>query len=120
MEVRKDSVGAVNVARLSGDLDSASAADVHEEILPILLDKRPVLLDFTDVSHISDTGLRTMLAIYRQAQAVDGKVAVVGLSVELRAALRATGFLRFFVVADDVPAGLLALRAEEPTGSVAS
>jgi anti-sigma B factor antagonist len=112
MDVRKDTIGDVNVARLHGDLDSASAADVHDEILPILLDHRPVLLDFTEVTHVSDAGLRTMLVIYRQAQAVDGKVAVVGLNSELRGALTATGFLRFFHVAEDIPAGLRALATE--------
>jgi anti-sigma B factor antagonist len=122
MNVTTDSVGAVNVARLSGDLDSTSAADLHEKIMPVLLDRRPLLLDVTDVTHISDAGLRTMLVIYRQAQAVDGEVAVVGLSEELRAALTATGYLEFFHVADDVAGGLRALRAtdNEPIRSVLS
>lgn len=122
MNVTRDSVGAVNIARLSGDLDSASAADLHEQIMPLLLDRRPMLLDFTEVTHISDAGLRTMLLVYRQAQAVDGTVAVVGLSDELRAALAATGYLEFFHVADDVDGGLRALRVAdaEPIRSVVS
>ncbi|SRR6266487_1316767 len=113
MQVTKDSIGAVTVARLVGTLDSSSAQELHEEIQPLLLDQRPILLDFTGVSHVSDAGLRTMLAIYRQAQAVDGTVALVGLTKDVRSALLATGFLRFFVVADDLRGGLIALKQEE-------
>jgi anti-sigma B factor antagonist len=113
MQVTKDIVSAVTVARLVGTLDSSTAPALHEEIMPMLLDQRPILLDFTEVSHVSDAGLRTMLAIYRQAQAVDGTVALVGISDELRTALSATGFLRFFVVADDVAGGLKALETED-------
>jgi hypothetical protein len=51
-----------------------------------------------------------MLAIYRQAQAMDGKVCVVGLSGELHLALSATGFLRFFIVADDIDHGIVVLQ----------
>jgi len=113
MEILKDNVNSVTVARCRGRMDGASTEKVHEDIVPILLDRRPVLLDFTGVSHISEAGLRTLLAVYRQAQAVDGKVALVGLSTELHEVLSATGFLRFFVIAQDVEAGVAAL-AENP------
>ena len=71
----------------------------------------PVLLDFTQVPHVSQDGLRTMLAIYRQAQATNGKVCVVGIAGQLHLALSATGFLRFFLVAEDVEEGIDVLQA---------
>jgi anti-sigma B factor antagonist len=113
--VTKDKFSDVTVARIIGVLDSAYAKEVHDGIVPILLDRRPVLLDFTQVPHVSQDGLRTMLAIYRQAQALDGKVCVVGVAGELHLALSATGFLRFFIVADDVEGGLLVLQADGTT-----
>ncbi|MEU3454721.1 STAS domain-containing protein [Micromonospora sp. NPDC006766] len=115
MEISKNSVNDVTVARLAGVLDSSTAGDVHAEILPMLMEHRPLLLDFGAVSHVSDAGLRTMLVIYRQAQCVDGRVAVVGLNRDLRSALAATGFLRFFAVADDLAGGLAALGTEAGT-----
>lgn len=115
MEVNKKRVGPVTVAQLTGVMDSASASQVHEQIVPMLLNRRPLLMDLTGVSHVSDAGLRTLLTVYRQAQAVDGNVALVGLSDEVRTVLAATGFLRFFVVANDVPAGLTALRSAQST-----
>ncbi|MEU8261554.1 STAS domain-containing protein [Micromonospora sp. NPDC048999] len=113
MEISKNSVNDVTVARLAGILDSSTAGDLHAEILPMLMEGRPLLLDFGEVSHVSDAGLRTMLVIYRQAQCVDGRVAVVGLNPDLRSALAATGFLRFFAVADDLAGGLAALGTSE-------
>jgi anti-sigma B factor antagonist len=110
MKITRDQISDVIVASISGPLDGTYADEVHDAIMPILLDGQPILLDFTDVPHVSRAGLATMLAIYRQAQAIDGKVCVVGVSGELHLALTATGFLRFFVVADDVQTGLLALQ----------
>jgi anti-sigma B factor antagonist len=111
MHITKDSISDITVARIIGTIDSTYAKEVHDGIVPILLDRLPVLLDFTEVPHVSQDGLRTMLAIYRQAQAMDGKVAVVGITGELHLALSATGFLRFFIVAEDIDQGILVLQA---------
>jgi len=110
MHITKDTISDVTVARIAGILDSTYAKEVHDGIVPILLERQPILLDFTDVPHVSQDGLRTMLAIYRQAQAIDGKVCVVGITGELHLALSATGFLRFFLVAEDIDEGIVVLR----------
>jgi len=110
MHITKDNVRDVTVARITGALDGAYAQEVHDGIVPILLERQPVLLDFTEVPHVSQDGLRTMLAIYRQAQALAGKVCVVGVTGQLHLALSATGFLRFFIVAEDVEGGILVLQ----------
>jgi len=112
MHITRDNVKDVTVARLIGALDGAYAKEVHDGIVPILLDRQPLLMDFTEVPHVSHDGVRTMLAIYRQAQALDGKVCVVGLVGDLHLALTATGFLRFFIVADDIEGGVLVLQGD--------
>lgn len=112
MHVSEDEISDVVVARIVGTLDATYAQEVHEGIMPILLTQRPILMDFTEVPYVSHAGLRTMLAIYRQAQAIDGKVAVVGIKDELYLALSATGFIRFFLVADSVDEGLRTLRGD--------
>lgn len=114
MEITTDTIGPVTVIGLTGQLDSRSAPAAQERILSLLPDSRPVLLDLTGVSYLSSAGLRTMLLVYRQARTVDSFIALVGLSAELRGVMAATGFLRFFVVADCVADALEIVRAAEP------
>lgn len=112
MEIRTSTVDSVTVISLNGDLDSKSAPAVQERILPSLPADDRILLDLSEVAFVSSAGLRTMLLVYRQAQCVNSAVALVGLTAELRAVLSATGFLSFFVCADDVSKGVAMLRAD--------
>jgi len=102
MRARKRMVGDVAVVALSGALDSESAAEIRDKVAGQLPDHEHVVVDFSGVSCVSSASLRAMLLIYRQAQALDRTVAVVGMSPEVRNVLDATGFLDFFVVADSV------------------
>jgi anti-sigma B factor antagonist len=110
MEIRKRVIDSITVIGVMGDLDSRSAPSVQEQVLPSLPKDGRILLDLSGVSFVSSAGLRTMLLIYRQAQALNSSVALVGLSGEIRGVLSATGFLGFFVVADNLADGLAALK----------
>ena len=99
MEIRKRVIESITVIGLMGDLDSRSAPSAQEQVLPSLPKDGRILLDLSGVSFVSSAGLRTMLLIYRQAQALNSSVALV-----------ATGFLGFFVVADNLADGLAALK----------
>jgi anti-sigma B factor antagonist len=113
MEIRKRTVASVTVISLVGDLDARAAAAAEEKILPLLPVTQRILLDLVGVSYVSSAGLRILLLIYRHAQCVRSSVALVGLSEELRAVLTATGFLRFFVIADNLSDGVRALSAAD-------
>jgi len=102
MKTRKRMVGEVAVIALSGGLDSNSAAEIRDKVTGQLADHEHVVVDFSGVTCVSSASIRAMLLIYRQAQALDRTVAVVGLSPEVRNVLAATGFLHFFVVAGSV------------------
>jgi len=117
MEVHKRVAKGVTICSLSGELDARTAQQVQDEILMSMPKGVRILLNFADVTFVSSAGLRTMLLIYRQAQRVQGSVALVGLSEELKSVLSATGFLGFFVVAGTVEEGLAALRATAPERS---
>lgn len=112
MDIRTRTEDSVLVISLTGDLDSGSAQAMQEEVLATLPAEQRILLDLTDVPFISSAGLRAMLLVYRQAQCVHSTVALVGLGSELRSVLSATGFLGFFVCADDVPNGVAMLLAK--------
>lgn len=101
----------VAVVALDGDLDGQSAALV-DQIGAALKDSREVVLDLSGVRYLSSAGLRVMLIVYRQAQCLGTRVAVIGLPGHLRTVMQATGFLRFFDVADSTPEAITMLRGE--------
>jgi anti-sigma B factor antagonist len=110
MDIRERRSGSVVVVTLIGDLDSRSSPEARERLAGLLAEHQRLVVDLTDVPYMSSVGLRTMLLMYREAQCVNARVALVGLSAELRALMAATGFLRFFMVEESVSACVDALR----------
>jgi anti-sigma B factor antagonist len=102
--------GPVTVVTLDGELDSASAPAVQERLTGLVQPDTRVLVDLSAVPYMSSAGLRTMLLLYRNAQAVDTSVGLVGVAPELRKMMEATGFLGFFALHDTVEDGLTAAR----------
>jgi anti-sigma B factor antagonist len=106
MQVRKSVVDSVAVLTLVGDLDAHSADLSSADGLWLLPSHSDVLLDLSDVQHVTSAGLRTLLLVYRQCQRLGSSVAIVGLSLELRNVLAATGFAGYFRVAESVGDGI--------------
>jgi anti-sigma B factor antagonist len=105
-------VDSVAVVTLTGDLNAHSADTVQFDVASVMPAHTEVLLDLSEVAHLTSAVLRTLLLLYRQGQCLDSAVALVGLSAELRNVLSATGFLDFFRVADSVPDGIELLTRE--------
>lgn len=105
---RTEGAGAdqATVVVLDGEIDSASAPAVQERLAALVPPGSRVLVDVSAVPYMSSAGLRTMLLLYRNAQAVDTTVCLVGVSTELREMMEATGFLGYFPVHDTVEDGL--------------
>lgn len=116
MEIRTRATDGVDIIELAGDLDSRSAPDLQEAVLPLLAGGPDVLIDLAGVAYLSSAGLRALLLIYRQVETEHGAVALVGLSPQLRDVLSTTGFLDFFQVRDTVAAGCEALRVGSARG----
>lgn len=99
VEVREE--GGIPVAGLSGEIDGRTAPAVQESLLPWIEKYPKLVLDMREVSFLSSAGLRMMLLLYRAATACQGRLALVGLSEQIRDVMAATGFLHFFVVEND-------------------
>jgi anti-sigma B factor antagonist len=111
MQVDKRMVDAVTVVSLTGDLDARTAPAAQQELSDIIPDGAPVLLDLSRVGYVSSAGLRMMLMAYRRAQQSGTTIALVGVPETLRTILSATGFLRFFEVAETIPEAISALES---------
>jgi anti-sigma B factor antagonist len=66
---------------------------------------------------MSSAGLRTLLLLYRNAEAVNTTVGLAGVSPDLRQMMEATGFLGFFAVSDTVSDGLRDLGSGPDAGA---
>ena len=86
-------------ANLVGRLDTPAAVEVTREIQPLLDHAdRTLVLDCSEMTYISSSGLRIFLTIRKAAAAAGGKVIVKGLSREIRQVFMMTGFLQLFEI----------------------
>ena len=109
MEINVKSIGQVTVVEIAGDIDSNTAPQAQERVLPLAQPGSKILLDMSGVEYMSSAGLRMLLSIYRQISRGDGGVVLVGLSEEIKDTMSVTGFLNFFTTRDTVDEGLQAL-----------
>ncbi|MEU7751302.1 STAS domain-containing protein [Micromonospora sp. NPDC049101] len=109
MRVEKSMRENTTVIALIGDLDSATASQVHNDLGQLIPDEGHLLLDLSRMSYLSSAGLRVLLLVYRQARQKGLRLALAGIPADVHAVLSATGFIEAFLVADTVDAGVEAL-----------
>jgi anti-sigma B factor antagonist len=99
MEVKITQSEGTMTATLSGRLDTPASVEVSRDIQP-LLDHADgtIVLDCTDMSYISSSGLRIFLTVRKAAAAKGGRVVIKGLSSEIRQVFMMTGFLQLFEI----------------------
>jgi anti-sigma B factor antagonist len=109
MEINVKSSGQVTVVEIAGDIDSNTAPQAQERVLPLVQPGSKILLDMSGVEYMSSAGLRMLLSMYRQISRGNGDIVLVGLSEEIKDTMSVTGFLNFFTTRDTVDEGLQAL-----------
>ncbi len=109
MEVQTKPYDDATVVTASGDVDGSTAPILQEQVLAVAQPGCRLLLDFSQVGYMSSAGLRVMLLLYRQISGGRGKAVIVGLNDDIKGAMSATGFLKFFTTADTLEAGKAAL-----------
>ena len=86
-------------ARLAGRLDTPSAAEVLQQIQPLLDHAGDTLvIDCSELTYISSSGLRIFLTLRKAAAAAGGRVVIEGLTSEIRQVFMMTGFLQLFEI----------------------
>jgi len=97
------------VVTIAGEIDGSSAPEAQAVILAQVGEGAKVVLDMTGVTYMSSAGLRMLLLAYRTVNNKGGKMALVGLSSDLKDTMSVTGFLDFFACSDTLEAGLAAV-----------
>ena len=86
--------------RLEGSLDGKTAPEAREQLEGFLAGKSKLILDLTKVDYLSSAGLRLLLVLYRELTARKGKLALLGVSEDIRTVMSHTGFLSFFTLVE--------------------
>lgn len=84
-------------ATLSGELDTAAAQETENALQPLLnCQGKDIVIDCTELEYISSSGLRVLLGILKQAQAVGSRVILKNVNDVIRDVLDLTGFISIF------------------------
>ena len=85
------------IAVLSGEMDTAAAAQVEKDLQPLLDSQgKEIVLDCKELEYISSSGLRVLLSILKQAQAVGSRVVLKNVNDVIHDVLDISGFISIF------------------------
>ena len=111
MDISKEQVGSVTVVTPQGRVDSNSAREVEEVLLPLFDESGPVLVDFASLTYISSAGLRVLLLAARRSKATGVPLALAGMSKPVEEVFAISGFAKLFQIQPDREAALASLGA---------
>ena len=99
MEVRINENEAVITVELVGRLDTAAAQEFSPQLLP-LQEKadKTIVIDCSEMTYISSSGLRIFLTLRKAAAVKGGKVIIKNINDDIRSVFMMTGFLNLFEI----------------------
>jgi anti-sigma B factor antagonist len=104
MEISTEQIGAVTVARLSGDLDTGTSSIAGDALTALLDDgAQTLLVNLENVGFVSSAGLRVLLSA---AKRLSSKLRVCGLNETVQEVFDISGFTSIFDVYHSEQAGL--------------
>lgn len=99
MEVKITRNASCVTAALVGRLDTPASQEVAPQFEELKADAAgTIVLDCSELSYISSSGLRLFLTIRKAASEKGGKVIVRSINNEIRAVFMMTGFLNLFEI----------------------
>ena len=99
MEVKINRQGNEAVAEFIGRLDTPASQEIAKDMESLKADASgTVILECSQLSYISSSGLRIFLGLRKAAAEKGGKVIVRNISPEIRSVFMMTGFLNLFEI----------------------
>lgn len=99
MEITENKKKNSVVLELKGRLDTVTSIDLEKKIQELMERReRQLVLDFSQLSYISSSGLRVLLMAAKRLKAVEGKMALVSLNDQNQAVFEIAGFSSVFTV----------------------
>ena len=98
MEVKIVIEDKVTTASLIGRLDTMAAQEIAPQMDELKNAAGTLVLDCSELSYISSSGLRIFLTLRKAAAEKGGKVIVRNISNDIRSVFMMTGFLNLFEI----------------------
>lgn len=92
MNITKTQTEGKTVFALSGRLDTTTAPQLQDVLIPEFDASKQVELNFADLAYVSSAGLRVLLMGEKTAKAKGGSMTLVHVSSEIMEVFEMTGF----------------------------
>jgi serine/threonine-protein kinase RsbW len=94
-----------SVVTARGRIDAAAAPDLESQLEAVLAQGNThIVVDMADVSYISSSGLKVLLATLRQARRQGGQLVLCNLQPKVTSIIEVIGFDQVFLIAQDLAA----------------
>lgn len=88
----------VNIT-VSGRIDTTTAPQLEEAILPEIDGAKEVVMDFNELEYISSAGLRLLLMLQKKMNAANGTFTILNVNDFVMEVLEMTGFKDILTIA---------------------
>ena len=97
MKITVEEIEGKLVAALSGELDTAAAAEAEAALEPLNDSAgKDIVIDCTELEYIASSGLRLLLNILKKAKASGSRIILKNVNEVFRDVLELTGFVSLF------------------------
>jgi anti-sigma B factor antagonist len=97
----------VNVVKVTGRVDSATAPDLEKTLQDLLdAERSQIVLDLQDADYMSSAGLRVLVAMHKATKKNGGGLCLAQPSDRVREVLDLAGLTPVFVIYPDVVAAV--------------
>jgi anti-anti-sigma factor len=120
LDIKVDLIKDVTRINLFGRIDSISAALFEGKCEELKASQGKYLLDFSEVDFISSRGLWSLIEFRKAVVEMDGAMAMVGLSDDLKALLFTVGLTHLFTIRPSLDDGLEFLQQAGQPGALDS
>ena len=98
MDIIKKNENGTATLSIVGKVDSVSAPQLEEALLPTFGEAEQVVLDFSEVTYVTSAGLRVLITGHEAAQTREASLVLRHVSEDVMEVLDMTGFSSFLVI----------------------
>ena len=99
MEIKEETRGKVKIVGLRGRLDANSFPAVEKQLQAVVdQGEKRLVLDLSELTYISSLGLRVFIAVAKEIQKANGKLALAGLNDHIYEIFKIARFTNIFSI----------------------